>query len=136
MSCDDTDSDFPGENSPYMYNTSLIDDENDDMPHRYLHIRNGPRSVRPEFHVLMHTLKSELPLSEVQAQGARIGVANILFGRKDFGEGKIYKERQVCVYNALPAATNTNRIEPYIEAMILSGIVNEIMERNADVTVK
>ena len=61
------------------------------MPHRYRHIRNGPRSVRPEFHVLMHTLKSELPLSEVQAQGARIGVANILFGRKDFGEGKSIK---------------------------------------------
>ena len=52
MSCDDTDADFPGENSSYMYNTTLIDDENDDMPQRYRHIRNGPRSARPEYYVL------------------------------------------------------------------------------------
>ena len=32
MFCDDTDADFPGENSSYIYNTSLVDDENDDMP--------------------------------------------------------------------------------------------------------
>ena len=75
----------------------------------------------------MHTLKSELHMSEAQAQGAIIGVANILVWEKGL--------RQVCDYNTLPAATNTNRTEPYIEAKIISGIVNEIMEEDADVTV-
>ena len=96
-----------------MAHTCIIPPSNDDMPHSYRHIRNGPRSVRPEYYVLMHTLKSELRLSEAQAQGAAmIRVANILFRRNDFGEWKIYKERQGCDYNTLPAATNTNRTEP------------------------
>lgn len=89
MSCEDTDDDFQDENNSYVYNSSLIDDENDDMPYRFRHIRNGPRSVRPEYYVLMHTLKPELHMSEAQAQGAIIGVSNILFGRKDFRDSNM-----------------------------------------------
>ena len=58
----------------------------DDMPFRFCHIRIGLRSVRPEYYKLTHKLKTELHLSEVQAQGAIISVADILFGRQEFGE--------------------------------------------------
>ena len=44
-------------------------------------------SVRSEYYIAMNKLKSELHMSEKQAQGAICTVANILFGRKDYGNG-------------------------------------------------
>ena len=65
------------ENYDYEY---IVYSEDDDMPYKYRHIRKyGQRSVKNEYYVLMHKLKSELHMSENQAQGAICAVANILF---------------------------------------------------------
>ena len=82
------------------------------MPFCFHHIRSGLRSVRSEYYKLTHKLKSELHLSEAQAQGAIISVANILFGRQEFGEWKIYEKGKEVDYNTLPASKNMNRTEP------------------------
>ena len=105
----------------------MMIDTNYDMPEHYCHIRYGLRSVRPEYYTTMHKLKSEFHLSENQAQGAICTVANNLFNCKDFGELKRYEKEKPADYNTLPAPTNTNRTEPYIEALILSNIANEMM---------
>ena len=68
-------------------------------------------------------MKNELHLSEAQAQAAIISVANILFGRQEFGEGKIYEKGKEVDHNTLPAPTNINRTEPYFETMTLANIV-------------
>ena len=117
---------FPENSGKYFFNSSMID-TNDDMPEHYRHIRYGLRSVRPEYYITMHKLKSEFHLSENQAQGAICTVENNLFNPKEFGEWKRYEKEKPTDYNTLPAPTNTNRTEPYIEALILSGTANEIM---------
>ena len=70
----------------------MLDDQSDDMPFHFRHIRSGLRSVRPEYYKLTDKLKSELHLSDTQAQGAIIPVANILFSRQEFREWKIYEK--------------------------------------------
>ena len=105
------------------------------MPFRFRHIRSGLRSVRPEYYMLTHKLKSELHLSEAQAQGAIVAVANILFGRQEFGEWKVFEKEKEVDFNTLPASTNINRTEPYFEAMILAGIVTEIMNPESKTTI-
>ena len=97
-------------------------DGHNDMPYNYQHIRHGLWSVREEYYVVMHKLKSELHMSENQAQGAVCAVANILFGRKDHGQWKRYDKEKATNYNTLPVPTNTNRTEAYVEALILAGI--------------
>ena len=79
-------------------------------------------------------MKSELHLSEAQAQGA-ISVANILFGRQEFREWKIYEKGKEVDYNTLPAPTNMNRTKPYFEIMILASIVTEIMSPESETTI-
>ena len=79
-------------------------------------------------------MKSELYLSEAQAQGA-ISVANILFGRQEFREWKIYEKGKEVDYNTLPAPTNMNRTKPYFEIMILASIVTEIMSPESETTI-
>ena len=135
--CPDSSDDFipDPENEKYQFNSTLLDEPSDDMPYRFRHIRHGPHSVRPEYYLLTHQLKSELHMSEAQAQGAIIAVANTLFGRKEFGEWKPYHKGQVADYNTLPAPTNINRTEPYVEAMVLAGIVSEIMSPESEKTV-
>ena len=87
----DSDPDFqePSKQEKYQFNSSMPDGQSDDMPFRFRHIQSGLRSVRPEYYKLTHKLKSELHLPEAQAQGAKISVANTLFGRQEFGEWKI-----------------------------------------------
>ena len=79
-------------------------------------------------------MKSELHLSEAQAQDA-ISVANILFGRQEFREWKIYEKGKEVDYNTLPAPTNMNRTKPYFEIMILASIVTEIMSPESETTI-
>ena len=79
-------------------------------------------------------MKSELHLSEAQAQGA-ISVANILFGRQEFREWKIYEKGKEVDYNTLPTPTNMNRTKPYFEIMILASIVTEIMSPESETTI-
>ena len=97
------------------------------MPCRYRHIRTGQRQVRKEYYILAEKLKAELHMSEKQVHGSIIAVANVLFGRKEFGEWKAYNRDLPTENNTLPSPSNLNRTEPYMEAMILAGIVTEIM---------
>ena len=69
-------------------------------------------------------------MSEAQVQGSIISVANILFNRKEFGEWRLYEKREPTDVNTLPASTNINRTESYVEAMILSSIVEDVMNSN------
>ena len=102
-----------------------------------LNIRSGPRSIRPEYYILIHKLKNQHIMSENQSQGAIIEVANTLFVRnwKPYNKTKKDEKGQICDFNTLPSPTNTNRTEPYIEALILSGIVNEIMDETNEIIV-
>ena len=117
-----SDEEFDPPTGPFAFNSPLIDDKEDQIPFEYRHIRSGPRSVRLEYYILVHKLKSELHMSERQAQGAIVAVANILFGRKDLGEWKLYEKNKVADVNNLPAPSNINRTEQCAEAMVLAGI--------------
>ena len=121
------DKDYVLNSTKSSFNESFFESGNDDMPMRYRHIRVGERRVKPEYYLLMHVLESKYHMSENMAQGAIIEVANYLFGRKEHGEWKPYKPGEVSDCNTLQSPSNTNRTEPYIEAMILSHIVEEIM---------
>ena len=62
-------------------------------------------------------------------------MANILFGRQEFREWKIYEKGKEVDYNTLPAPTNMNRTKPYFEIMILASIVTEIMSPESETTI-
>ena len=113
----------------------MLDDQSNDMPFSFCHIRSGLRSVRLEYYKLTHKLKSELHLSEAQAQGTIISVANILFGKQEFGEWKICEKGKEIDYNTLPAPTNINRLESHFETMVLVGVVTEIMSPESETTI-
>ena len=74
-------------------------------------------------------------MSERLAQGAIVAIANILFGRKDLGEWKLYEKNKVADVNTLPAPSNINRTEQYAEAMVFAGIATEIMSPDSEDTV-
>ena len=75
----------------------------------------------------MHIMKSELHMSDNQMEGLICICANIIFGLKKFGKWKRYDKDQSTDNNTLPATTNSNRTEAYVEALILAGLANEIM---------
>ena len=112
----------------------MLDDQSD-MPFRFCHNQNGIQSVMPEYYKLTDKMKTELHLSEVQAQGAIISVANILFGRQEFGEWKIYEKGKEVDYKTLPAPKNIDKTKPYFETIILAGIATEIMSPKSETTI-
>ena len=95
----------------------------DDMPARYRHIRSGPRTVRPEVYATISEMQAECHLSHSQSEKVIIKVANKLFNRN----WKLYNRDTPCDIDTLPATSNVRRVEPYIEAMALSLIVEEMM---------
>ena len=109
----------------YDYVDTLIN-ENEDMPKQYRFIRDGPRSVRKEYYVLVQKLTSQLHMSQTQAEGAIVATANDLFGR----QWKVFESNKPVDKNTLPASSNVKRIEPYVEAMVLSSITEQIMCSN------
>merc|ERR1712032_1527022 len=68
-------------------------------------------------------LKSKYHMSQLQAEAAIIEVGNSLFERK----WKFYDEKVPSDSNTLPAGSNMRRVEPYMEAMALASIVEEVM---------
>ena len=123
------DSDLNAKKSKFEYN---FDNVNDEMPVRFRHVRESERSVRPEIYVLMNKLSSELHMSKNQIEGSILHVANLLFGRN----WKSHTENDVSDRDTLPAMSSLRRTEPYMEAMALSSIVDEMMsdENNATIT--
>ena len=67
-------------------------------------------------------MKNKYHVSQVQAEGAIVEVGNFLFGRN----WKLYDKGLPTNCNTLPAGSNIRKVEPYIEAMVLSSIVEEI----------
>ena len=107
----------------------------DFLPFQFCHICNGPRSVKPEIYKVATILSSSYHMSQSQVQGAIITVANELFGRKEFGEWKVYSSTEPQDDNTLPSFNNVRRAEHYFEAMALNMVVEEIMEDGNDATV-
>ena len=68
-------------------------------------------------------MKNKYHMSQVQAEGAIVEVGNILIGRN----WKFYDKDLPTNCNTLPAGSNMRKVEPYIEPMVLSSIVEEIM---------
>ena len=110
----------------YLEESTLKNSDIDDMPYRFRHIRNGLRSVRPEIYTLMVKLKSKYHMSQQQAEAAITETANSLFNRK----WKYFDPEKPTDCNTLPTGSNMRRIEPYLEAMALSTIVEEVMYAN------
>ena len=69
------------------------------------------------------------------AQVEIIKVANYLFGHKQHGKWKPYKSGKPYDCNTLLLPSNTNRTELYIEAMIISNIIEEIMNGDSQTVV-
>ena len=115
----------PSKKTKYEYINTPVN-ENDEMPEQYRYIRDGPRSVKKEYYVLLQKLMSQLHMSQAQAEGAIVATANDLFGR----EWKTFENNKPIDKNTLPASSNTKRLEPYIEAMVLSSITDQIMCSN------
>ena len=119
----ETDSDHK---QKYQYEC-ITNEAGDILPTEYRHIRNGPRSVRPEIYTVVAELQAQYNMSHRQAEGAITVVANQLFGRSKYGEWKIYDKHSVTDCNTMPAMSNIRRTEPYIEAMAMNMIVEELM---------
>ena len=71
----------------YQFNDTL-DFTTDEMPHKFRHIRQGPRSVKPEINKVANILSATYHMSQSQVQGAIVTVANEQFGRKSLANGK------------------------------------------------
>ena len=112
----------PAKKKKYEYIESF-DDADDDIPNGMRNLRSSLRSVRPEVYKVMTLLKSKFHMSQPQAEASIVYVGNILFKRK----WKFYDEKQPTDKNTLPAGSNMRRIEPYMEAMALASIVEEVM---------
>ena len=66
-------------------------------------------------------------LQNISLLGSVCIVLNEMFNRKKFGRWKTYTPKGAIDSNTLPAKNNTLRIEGYMEALVLAGIVTEIM---------
>ena len=113
----------PTKKTKYEFTKEQLDQPGDKMPAEYRHVRRGQRSVRPEIYTVISKLQSELHMSNRQAEGAIVTISNELFGRN----WKVYDKNKPSDCNTLPSMSNTRRVEPYIEAMALSRIVDELM---------
>ena len=107
--------------------TSILSITRVDLPFKYRHIRDGLRSVKPEIYFVISKLSSDFHMSQNQIEGSIITIANELFGRKEFGEWKLYDRLTTPDNNTLPSLSNIRRTESYMEAMALNFIVQEIM---------
>ena len=112
-----------GEPVKAKYRFEFVDDEDDEMPVGMRHLRSSMRNVRPEVYSLMTVLKSKFHMSQTQAEAAIVHVGNMLFKRN----WKVYDPESPTDKNTLPAGSNMRRVEPYLEAMALASIVEEVM---------
>ena len=98
-----------------------FENEVDELPYKFRHLRLSQRSVRPEVYQVITKMKSKYHMSQAQAEGVEVG--NYLFHRK-------WKRYDKCLptdHDTLPAGSNMRRVEPYFEAMAISSIVEKIM---------
>lgn len=123
-----SDKDYEFEAKKRKYDFNFVNNKSsDDLPFKYRHIRDGLRSVKPEIYFVISKLSSDFHMSQNQIEGSIITIANELFGRKEFGEWKLYDRLTTPDNNTLPSLSNIRRTESYMEAMALNFIVQEIM---------
>ena len=65
-----------------------------------------------------------------QAERSIVEIVNTVFGRKKFGPWKVYKPNEPYDINTLPASSNTNRLDPYLKAIVLCSITEQMMISN------
>ena len=114
----------------YQY-SSTTDYPEDEFPAKFRHVRNGPRSVRPEIYMLINKLSSEFHMSRTQIEAAIINTSNILFGRN----WKAFKLKGDADCNTMPAMSSLRRTEPCMEAMALCAIVEDMMKEMGEATI-
>ena len=100
----------------------------DDMPLKYRNVRLREQKVCLEIYKVIQKLKSTLHMS--QAERSIVEIANTVFGRNKFGPWKVYKPNEPYDINTLPASSNTNRLDPYLKAMVLCSITEQMMISN------
>ena len=118
--------------SKYEY---ALDHSEDDLPYKYRHVRSSVKCVKDEIYIVYEKLAAVYHMSHRQIQGAITTVANELFGRKKFGEWKMFSEQSdasIIDNNTLPFPSNARRTEKYMEAMALAMIVNDIMQEDSE----
>ena len=76
------------------------------MPYKYQYIRDGARSVRKEYYTLISKMRSELHMSQAQAEGAVVHTANDFFGRK----WKVHQINSEIDKNTLPLCHVKNMV--------------------------
>ena len=93
----------------YQLNSTTDNDDGDDMPYEYRYVWNGPRSVQEEYYIPIHSIKSELHVSEHRVKGSICISAKIVFGRNEYGTWKKYDKGKPTDKNTL--GQNSNRTE-------------------------
>ena len=66
-------------------------------------------------------------MSQAQAGGSIVEIANTDFRRNKFEPWKVFKHNKLYDLKTLQASSNTNRLDPYVEAMVLSSITEQMM---------
>ena len=103
---------------------------NNIMPLKYRNVRRGEQKVRPEIYQVIQKFKSTLHMSQAQAEGSIVEIDNTVSGRNKFSYWKVYKPNKPHDINTLPASSNTNRLDPYVEAMVLCSVTEQMMMSN------
>ena len=94
----------------------------------YKNIQSGERKVHLEIYQVIQKLKSTLHMS--QAERSIVEIVNTVFGRKKFGPWKVYKPNEPYDINTLPGSSNFYRLDPYLKAMVLCSITEQMMISN------
>ena len=100
----------------------------DDMLSKYRKVRFGERQVRQEIYPVIQKLKSTFHMSQAQAEGSIVEIANTVFGRNKLGLCKVFKHNKPYDVNTLSASSNTNRLDPYVEAIVHKSITEQMMK--------
>ena len=64
---------------------------------------------------------------QAQAECSIIEIANTVFGRNKFEPWKVFKHNKPYDVNTLQTSSNTNKLDPYIEATVLCSITEQMM---------
>ena len=65
-----------------------------------------------------------------QARELIVEIASNVFDRNEFGPWKVYKPNEPYDISTLPVSSDTNRLDPYVEAMVLCSITEQMMITN------
>ena len=76
-------------------------DVDDEMSSKYRNVRLGERQVRPEIYQVIQKQKSTHHMSQAQAEGSIVEIANTVFGRNKFEPWKVFKHNKPYDVNSI-----------------------------------